>query len=212
MVLFSVEAKTPVSIFMDEGSEIKADFIENYDNKIFYVQSPVISDNMEAFINREVNVEIFFKEGFYKAECRILGPGIKKRRYETVALEARDEFKFEAQRSSFRVFIDIPAEIYLYAENKNNFFRGGLICKSVSKDLSGDGIYLVTKQKIDEPKETMFTISFYLSNYTFFIPAKLMWNRRSDTFNYDYGFLFDFSVMPELQDKLITAILKEKLK
>ena len=212
MILFSVESRTPVTVFLEEGSEITAEFVENYDSKVFYVQSQSLLDNLNTLTNSKATVELFFKEGFYRAECRIVGPGIRKPRYDTVALEAQDEFKYEAQRSSPRVYMGFTAEIHHYTEDKNSFYKSGLICRSISKDLSRDGIYLVSEHKITAPKETMFTISFYFSNYTFNIPAKLMWNRQSDKSTHDYGFLFDFSGIPELQDKLLTAIFKEKLK
>jgi len=211
MVLFSLEARTRVLIGLKDGSEIKSEFMDNYDDKTFYIYCPEISENMGRFANEEVNVTIFYQTGFYKARCRISGLGRRRGRYETVMLEAADGFRYEAQRTSPRIDIVMPAEIYNYTENRNDPDRGDLICRALSKDLSRDGIFLISEHNIDAPKGTVYTVSFYLSSYTFFIPAKLMWNKRSGT-SYEYGFLFDFFNLAELQDKLNTAIFKEKIR
>jgi len=209
MVLFSFEAGTHVLISLKDGSEIKAEFADTYDSKVFYVISPEISDKIDEFKNKAAAVTIYNKDGLYKAQCEITGLGRRKSRSETVALEALDEFRCEPHRASPRIDTVVLADIYSYAENKDNLYRGGFICKAVSKDLSRDGIFIITDYNLNAPKGTKFTVSFYFFNYTFFIPAKLMWNKKSTS--YEYGLLFDFSSLPELQDRLNTAIFKEKL-
>gem|GEM_PF-3036089 len=210
MVLFSLESRTPVRLALKEGSEIKAEFAENYDDKRFYVQCAAISDNISSFINDEITATIFFGEGFYTAKCRILGLGRKKGYYETVALEAAEGFEYVPQRTSQRINVAVAAEVYGYSANRDNFNKGGFICRASSRDISSDGIHLVSDYKIDLPKGSMFTVSFYFFSFTFIVPAKLMRSARGISNTYEYGFLFDFPE-PELQDKLRSAILKERL-
>ena len=209
MLLYSLKSRTPVLIGMKDGSEIKAEFIENNNEKNFYVYSAALAANIDNYMNRPIVVTIFFGEGFHKANCRILGKGRKAGRHETVALEVIDEFEFVPQRNSPRIDITIAVDIYRAAKNGRD--RENLVCAGLSHDLSREGISVASDYEIVSGKGSVFIVSFYFASYTFNIPAQIMRNKR-DVASYEYGFLFDFTGMPEVQDKLDSAIFKEKIR
>ena len=95
-------------------------------------------------------------------------------------------------------------------------FRGDFICDARSDDLNVNGIRLFADYMIEDPLETMFTIGFTLPHGTMYlIPARLKRMQRNTatrSYLYDYGFMFDYTQMPERRDKLVTDILTAKLK
>jgi hypothetical protein len=203
----------PVSVEFVSGEEpeMRAKFVSNVNDRIFYINCDEIYDDIEKFENQLIKVTVSLRDANYKAECRIIGRGSRKGVYETVRLEAAAEFIKEARRSSARIETEFQVGIHSYIDNPAEAYRGASICGAFSKDVSRDGIYLVAEYDLGAPKGTMFTVSFYLASFLFVIPAKVMRIQKSGASTYDYGFLFDFSEIPELQDKLISAIFKVKL-
>jgi hypothetical protein len=216
MILYSIERG--MTLFIAEGPEesdmeIKAKFVSAVSDKVFYIYNDEISDNIEEYKDKLVNVSLFFGDGNYKAECRIVGKGPQRGVHETIRLEALSGFVKEARRSSTRVEKVFPVQIYNFAADIGESYRGDLICGAYSKDISRDGIYLAADYKLDVPRGTMFTVGFELASHFFNIPSKVMRIQKTGAYSYDYGFLFDFSEknMPAEQDKLISAIFKVKL-
>jgi len=210
-MLHFLEKGTPVLIGLESGFEIEAKFVSTSGETRFYIISDEILDDIENLTGRHVSVTVFHMDNYYKAECEILGEGMRKGIHETVKLELVSAFEKKARRNSARVDMEINAAICSYNE-KLKFSRNYTFAyEALSEDISRDGACLNSRYDLDAPQGTMFMVEFKLSDFLFIIPAKLMRRQQTGISSYRYGFLFDFSDVPELQDKLIVEIFKVKL-
>lgn len=216
MRLLYIDKGTPLTIRLEgeENLELYVEFIDNLDERIFYVYNQEIYNDIDKFLNKTALVTINFRNDIYNFRCIIAGTDNKLMDKDIVVFELKSEFRLESRRSSVRTVARLRTKIFEYIENQSDSHRGQYICDAQSEDVSRDGIRLFSDHELDAPKGTMFIIDFSAEpGFLFSIPAKLVRSQRnmaSVVYAYDYGFVFDFSSMPELQEKLITGIFKAR--
>jgi hypothetical protein len=116
----------------------------------------------------------------------------------------------------FRVPMNFRAKIYKFDGNPEKLMKGNYVGDGQTIDLSKNSIHLWSDVPIDDPPETMFTVEMPLPRArTYSIPALLTQNQRNTatrTYQYDFIFSFDYSLLPGEQERFVLAILDSKMR
>ena len=215
MRLNHIETRNPVVIYTGENrdTEIHAKYVDSVDDTVFYVYNQEMYENIGGFIGKSVTIAIIIQDKLYKAEAKISGKGGKRRGYNnTIMLEVASEFREESRRSSVRYDIRTKTRIYKYGEDHPH--KGDFICDAISEDISGGGMRLSLNHKLHIFGENLIVLDFsiipnsLLSMYS--IPAKIMRSYRNVS-SFEYGVQFDFTKIPEVQEKLLSDIFNFRL-
>jgi hypothetical protein len=217
MYIHQIQRGTKFKFAFDEFTEIEGIYDGNIDHMQFYIVSLAISGDIDRYIDTEPEVSFILNEFSYSFKAKLLGISESKD-----AIHASLEFrvltpiKQAPLRSKFRIDIGLKVRIHKFIDDYKAMYSDGLICESLSENISKSGIRLFCDYLIDEPLDTKFTLEFTLQNGSLYmIPSILKRNSpnyETRSYNYDYGFAFDFDLMPEKHENLILEILEHKIK
>ena len=220
MRLINIHSGAPITIYVDNEGDIvlRSRFIDNLDDSIFYTFSQDMINNIASYIGKTVDVEVSFGDRLLRAECIVVGKGGKKKNYDTVTLQKKSEFMPGSRRASDRFDIQVVTNVFNYSDNQASDFKGEFICDSISADISKGGMRIIANRRLDAPNDAVFTLGFAVNPRSLFstysIPSRIVRTSRSvSAFSsgYDYGFKFDFSKIPETQERLFNDLLNSRL-
>jgi hypothetical protein len=208
---------TKFTFTFDDGVVIDGVFDGNIDHMQFYIICTAISGDYEKFENSEPKVEFIFGENSYNFTAKLLGITDKKDAInQSLEFRVITPFKEVPLRSNFRIQINLKVKIHEYVNDFKKRYSNGWICDAVSDDMSKNGIRLWADTTLSHEQGTLYTLEFSLqTGVVYMVPAKLMRNQPNlvtRSYNYDYGFVFDFTGMEDKQEKLILEILEYKIK
>ena len=217
MYVHNIPRGTKFKLFFDEFTEMDATYDGNVDHMQFNLFCPEISRNVEKYIELEPEVQFIIGEHSYSCTAKFLKVSEKKDIVnETLIFRVVTPIKEKALRQNFRIQIKLKVQIHKYTDDYKQKYSAGWICDTVSDDMSKNGIRLWGDYYIEDPLDTKFTLEFSLqSGSVYMIPAVLKRNAQNTetrSYNYDYGFVFDFAKMPEKQEGLLLEILEYKIK
>lgn len=217
MYIHQVPYGTEFTFTFDENTVMSGNFDGNKDHMAFYITCPEISRNVDKYIESEPKVEFIINDMSYIFDAKFLGVSDRKDAiYESLEFRITTPFKEVPLRKSFRIQIGLKVRLHEYVDDYKKLYSNGWLCDAVSDDMSKNGICLWCDYNIQEPIGTMFTLEFSLkTGILYMIPSKLVRaqpNTVTRSYNYDYGFVFDFTGMPDKQEKLLLDILEHKIK
>ena len=218
MYLVDVGHGTSFTISYEDGTEYSGVFDGRIDHMSFYIHCPDIQEKLDKFVNTQPLMTFFGKESFYTFTGLILGKSDRKNHaLDTIDVKIITPFKSSGTgRVDIRINITFKVKIHHFVDDQKNLFLGDFICDTISNDVSKGGIRLWADHDLIKNKDQMFTLVFSLSHdWTYFIPAQLVRcqpNLVTRSYYFDYGFTFDFSTMPERQDKLLMDVLEAKIR
>jgi len=206
-----------MELTFEDDFELNAVFDGNIDHMSFYVICSEITKNSHSFIDSNVTIKFNGGENDYTFTAKILKKSDRKDAFnEAMELRVITPFKATPRRENFRIDISISVKIHGYSDDFKLFNSSGWIGDAVTSDVSKNGIRLFSDQPLEGKPGTLYTLEFSLrKGIIYFIPAKLMRNQKNTatrSYGFDYGFVFDFSSMPEKQEKLFLDIMEYKLK
>jgi len=217
MYVHQIPRGTRFKFAFDEFTEIEGVYDGNIDHMNFYIASLAISAEIDKYLESEPDVTFIVNEFSYSFKAKLMKISESRE-----AINASIEFKVLTPiketplRNKFRIDIALKVKIHKYIDDFKVLYSDGLICEAVSENISKSGIRLWGDFLIDEPLDTKFTLEFTLKNGSLYmIPSLLKRNSpnyETRSYNYDYGFQFDFVQMPEKHESLILEILEHKIK
>jgi len=218
MYLVDVGHGTRFTILYENGSEFTGVFDGRIDHISFYIHCPDIQKNLEHYINTRPTLKFFSKESFYTFTGEILGKSERRNPLlETLDIKIVTPIKPAGTgRVDFRINIAFKVKIHSFVDEQKSLFLGDFLCDAISCDVSKGGIRIWADYDMIKQSGEKFTLVFSLnSDSTYFVPAQLI-RAQNNTFTrsyyFDYGFVFDFSSMPERQEKLLIDILEAKIR
>jgi len=202
---------------MEDGTELTGEFDGKIDHMNFYLNCPEILRNIDNLKETVVNINFGIRDLYYTFSAEITGISERPRwARETVDMSVIAPIKEIPRRKTFRVEIKMKVNIYSYVDNIEAFYKNQLLCEAVTNDVSKGGVRIWTDYTIDDPLETTFVLEFaHPLRTTHIVTAKLMRSKRNTStraYNYDYGFAFDFSKIPEKKDSFIMDVVEAKLR
>ena len=218
MYLVDVGHGTQFTISYEDGAEYSGVFDGRIDHMSFYIHCPDIQRNLEKLINTRPTMMFFGKESFYTFTGEIIGKSERKNpMLDTFDVKIITPFKASGTgREDFRINISFKVKIHAFVDDQKSLFLGDYICESISSDVSKGGIRIWADHDLMKFKNEKFTLVFSLSNdWTYFVPAELVRcqpNMATRSYYFDYGFVFDFSTMPERREKLLMDVLEAKIR
>ncbi|MCL1884222.1 MAG: PilZ domain-containing protein [Defluviitaleaceae bacterium] len=217
MYIHQVQRGTKFTFTFENGQEVEGVFDGNIDHLQYNIICQEISGQMDIFQESEPETQFQAGDSFYTFKSKLLGISEKKDAiHDSLEFKVITPFKETTQRSNFRIKIALRVRIHEYIDDFKKLYSDGWLFDAVSDDISKNGIRLFSDYATDAPQGTMFTLEFTLqSGVLYMIPAKLMRNQPNTatrSYNYDLGFTFDYSQMPDKQEKLILDILEYKIK
>ena len=217
LYIHQVPRGTKFKLYFDEFTEIEGTFDGNIDHLRFALFCPEISRHVEQFVEREAEVQFIISDHSYACRTRFERvKEIKDAVNESLEFRVITPIKATPLRSNFRITLKLKVQIHSYADDFKKMYSDGWLCDVVSADMSKQGIRVWGDYLIEAPIDTKFTLVFTLqSGSVYMIPSLLkrsQQNYETRSYNYDYGFIFDFSNIPEKQEKLLLEILEYKIK
>jgi len=183
----------------------------------FYMLCPEIVRNIETLTDSKVSVKFNGGKSDYTFTAQIMGKSARSDAlHETSDFKILTAFKELPRRESFRIEITLQVKIHHYEDDFRRLYTGDWICDAVSADVSKNGIRLWADHTLSEDLEAMYTLEFSLrTGWIYLIPARLSRHERNlvtRSYHYDYGFIFDFTNMPEKREKLFLDVMAAKLR
>ena len=208
---------TEFTAIFDDQTEIDAIFDGNIDHLKFHVICPEFLRNLDKYKETTPTIRILIGEVYYTFTAKILGKSERNEALlETLDFIAISPFKEEQRRNDFRIQIALKVKIHAYDDDYRKLYSGGWLCDSVSDDVSKNGIRLWADHTLPDELGTMYTLEFSLkTGWIYLVPAKLVRHGRNTatlSYKYDYGFIFDFTHMPDKKEKLLMDILEHKIR
>ena len=220
MRLNHIQFGIPISVFVGENREreFRAKFIDNTDDTVFFIFCPELLACLSEYIGASVSVEFAINDQLFKSECRISDKGGRRKNYDTITLESVSGFLAGSRRSSDRFDIQVLTNIFNYCDNKSTDFKGEFICDSISSNISKGGMSLSSRRRLKDIDDSMYTLEFSVRPNSLFsyyyIPSKIVRSGRSiSAFSsgYEYGFVFFFDQLPDVQKRLFNDLFNTKL-
>jgi len=213
----NISRGTHLTLTFENGFEYHAVFDGNIDHMSFYVICPEIQKDLERFIETTPQVKFLAGELFYTFTASIVGKSQRSDAiHDTMDFKITTPFKEEQRRTDFRIEIALKVKIHSYVDDFRKLYTGEWLCEAVSSDVSKHGIRIFADQSLDGPLGTLYTLEFSLrTGWIYLVPAKLVRNQRNmetRSYAFDYGFVFDFTNMPEKEEKLLLDILEAKIR
>jgi hypothetical protein len=217
MYIHSVPRGTEFIFTFEDGTEIKGVFDGNIDHMQFNIICLEISREIDRFLDTEPEVQFIIGENSYEFKAKILKISDKKEAInDSIEFRVITPFKEVPLRSTFRINVNMKVRIHEYVDDFKKLYSNGWLCDASSDDISKNGIRLWCDYALDAPLGSMFTLEFTLQTGSIYmIPATLKRsqpNTVTRSYNYDYGFVFDFKEMEDKQERLILEILEYKIK
>ena len=217
MYIHQVPRGTELKFIFDDGREIVGVFDGNIDHMQFYVICLEISREIGMYEETQPKVEFVANDKTYSFEAKLLGISEKKDAiHDSLEFRVVTPFKEVKYNKVFKISIGMKVRLHEYIDDYKKMYSDGWICDAVSDSISKKSIRLWGDYAIDDPIGTTFTLEFSLKHGFFYmIPAVLVGNQintSTRTYLYDYYFDFDFSQMPDREDKLIMEILEYRMR
>ena len=215
MYLSNINTGTNFTITFEDELEVPGIFEGKIDHMSFYMQCYDILSKIDTMIGQTPTFKFYVQDKYYTFTGEILGKSAGYSMSETVDIVIRTPIKEGTDRKEFRFETNMKVRIFDYAEDAKNLHAGDWICDAQSSDVSKKGIRLFCDHKLPESNDSLYTLEFKLTREgSYIVPAKLVRNQPNTatrSYNYDYGFLFDFSNDPERQEKLLMDLLYAKI-
>ena len=216
MYLSNVNTGTNFEITFEDGREFNSVFEGKIDHISFYIQCYDIFSNIEEFAGQTPMFKFHVQDKYYTFTGEILGRSSSKQAMvDTVDVIIRTPFKEGTDRKEFRIETNMRVRIFDYSDDVQTRYAGDWICDAQSSDVSKKGIRLFCDHKLRSEYEDQFTLEFkFARDNSFTLPAKLVRtqsNTSTRSYNYDYGFIFDYSKNPELEEKFLMDLLYAKI-
>ena len=215
MYLSNINTGTNFIVTFEDGRELTCVFDGKIDHISFYVQCYEIFANIDNYVGLIPTFRFDVQDKYYTFTGEILGRSVSKSMVDTIDIIIRTPIKEGTDRKEFRIETNMKVKIFEYSDDRQNRHAGDWICDAQSSDISKKGIRLFCDHKLIEPKDSLFTLEFKLTrDGTYAVPARLVRNvanTATRSYNYDYGFIFDFSNDPDKQEKLLMDLLYAKI-
>jgi hypothetical protein len=225
MRLLYIERGTTVKMFFrnvenetddeNEVKPIKVEYVENADERVFYIQSREMFESIKNYANKPMYAILTFRGDTYRFNCMVQGKDDRPGYYDTVVVRATTRLTVEQKRSTIRIDTLINAKIHDYKDTISGFDKGLLVCECIVIDISMGGIHLNSDIMLKTPIGTMYVVEFSLIKGSYFnIPVKYVRggeNNVGNTYRYDLRFAFDYTKIPHMRDKLITSMFESRL-
>ena len=217
MYLANIVTGTNFDIILEDDTLLKGEYESNSDHLNFHIHCSELLNKIDTYVNSEVEIKFLVKDSLYGFKAEILSrSGYTAWGRETVDLVIKTPIKELPRREDFRMNIKVKVKIHDFVDNKEMFYTGREICEAVSDDLSKNGARIWCDRHLDVPLNTMFTLEFtHPLKSTHLIPAKLVRSQQNTitrTYNYDYGFAFDFTKSADIQEQLVVDCFEAKLR
>ena len=217
MYIHMVPRGTEFEFTFDDGTTIIGIFDGNIDHMSFRILCMEISRNIDIYHDSKPEAKFIVGENSYHFKSQLLGISEKKDAiHDSLEFQILTPFKAVALRQNFRIQINLKVRIHEYVDDYKKLYTNGWLCDAVSDDVSKNGIRLWCDHVLPDSVDSMYTLEFSIKqSWIYMIPAKLMRaapNTATRSYHYDYGFNFDFSAMPDKQEKLLLDILEHKIK
>ena len=216
MYLNNVNNGTKMYATFEDGFEACCVLEGKIDHISFYANCSDVFARIDEFKGQIPSIKFYVGDKHYTFNGEILGKSqTKYAMVDTFDIRIKTPFKEGTDRTEFRFETNMRVRIYSYSDDVQKRHAGDWICDAQSCDISKKGIKLWADHKLTEPKDTLFTLEFKLTrDDSYLVPARIVRNQRNAStlaFNYDYGFLFDFSNEPEKGEKLLMDLLYAKI-
>ena len=216
MYLSNINTGTNFTVTFDDGYEVSCVFEGKIDHMSFYAQCFDIFSNIDAFVGQIPSFKFYVQEKHYTFTGEILGRSASKySMVDTIDIVIRTPIKEGTDRKEFRIETNMKVRIFEYSDDWKNRHVGDWVGDAQSSDISKKGMRLFTDLNLKDRKDELFTLEFRLKrDEMYYMQAKLVRvqsNTATRSYNYDLGFLFDFSNDPDKEDKFLTDLLYAKI-
>ena len=216
MYLSNINTGTNFYVTFDDGRELTFVFDGKIDHISFYVQCYDVFANIDDYVGQTPTFKFYVQDKYYTFNGEILGRSASKHSMvDTIDIVIRTPIKEGTDRKEFRFETNMKVKIFEYSNDRQNRYAGDWICDALCSDISKKGIRLFCDHKLIEPLDSLFTLEFKLTrDGTYAVPARLIRNQANfatRSYNYDLGFIFDFSNDPDKQEKLLMDLLYAKI-
>jgi hypothetical protein len=217
MYIHQVQRGTEFTFTFEDGSVIDGIFDGNIDHISFYIIAPEISRSADHYTEMEPDVQFLSGESYFNFKAKCLGLTEKKEAiHDSLEFKVITPFKEVQRREDFRINIALKVRIHEHSDDFKKMYSNGWLCDALSEKKNKNGIRLFADYKITTPPGTYYTLEFSLKDGIFYmIPSRLMRNipnKVTRSYNYDLGFVFDFTEIPDKREKLLLEILEYKMK
>jgi len=216
MFLPEVRNGTTFNITLEDDTMLEAEYLGNVDHMNFCIRSMDIMKKIDDYVGKIFPIKFFASAGDFAFTAEVKGINTKIGRNDAVDLIIKSPFKEIPRRAEVRITMSVKVRVYHYIDDAKTMFIGETICEGMSDDLSRSGMRLWCDTELTKPLDSMYTLEFMIPHgSTFILPAKLKRNKSDAAvraYNYEYGFLFDFSKLPDRKDKLVLDILQARMK
>lgn len=202
----------------------KATFHDIDTDVLFFVESEELYHNFQNF-RQDSHVEINFsrEDHFYTFAGKIKDYTHKYGAY-LLLIEQISPITSSNRRIHPRNPISTNIQVYELSENdlsNLNFMKAANSAgfSAMTLDISAGGLCIVSNTPLPQTSEPYFLLKFNLEprenkDNHFLLPAKLL--RRGNcpqttAYNYDYGFIFLFSKVPQEKDRLVMSLFNARL-
>ena len=217
MFIQDIKRGVPIVITFKDETEISAEFDGSIDHKRFYVKSKDIAVGINNYIDVEAEFKYYDGGVFYVFTGKFLGKnnlaGYSDMVVDVIAITPLEEIP---RRNDIRMSISVKIKIYEFVGNRANAFLGSYIDEGISDNISKNGIRVWSNYELIQSEMPMYTLEIKLPyGDVYYIPSKLIYSQRNmitRTYMFDYGFSFDFTHLPDAQERLIQDVLESKMR
>jgi c-di-GMP-binding flagellar brake protein YcgR len=219
MELRFIDKNTSLTIFLckHDGTVIthyNAAFIDTEKYISFFIDCDSLFENPESFDpDTQLRIEFFRGPKMYTFNAKAMKKKGMYKNKEYFLMNQVSEIKETTRRTMPRIEMSVNVKIFM---TEDEYKKDSSAAHGISLDISGDGMGLLSDNVIPPAdKEHRYIAVFYLGSATFNMKSRLL-HRRDSTkilqYKYEYGFIFDYSDMPEERSRLITAMLDYQLR
>lgn len=216
MYLSNISTGMTFEVAFEGGKTVTSVFEGKIDHISFYAHCAEIFAGIDKYAGATPQFTFTVSGKTYTFTGEILGRSTRKHSMvDTFDVRIRTPFKEITEPREFRIETNMRVRIFNYVEDVKNLHASDWVCDAQANDISKKGIRLWSDYKLGAPKDTCFLLEFKLTrDGSYWVPAKLVRaqpNTATRSFNYEYGFTFDFSKDPERQERLLMDLLYAKI-
>ena len=216
MYLSDINTGTNMTITLEDGRELPCVFDGKIDHISFYAQCYEIFSNLDDYVGQTPSFKFYVQDKYFTFTGEILAKGASKHSMvDTFDVLIKTPIKEGTDRKEFRLETNMKVRVFEYSDDWKNRHAGHWVCDAISSDVSKRGMRLFTDQNLRDQKDNLFTLEFRLKrDEMYYMQARLIRvqpNSVTRSYNYDLGFIFDFSKDPDKEDKFITDLLYAKI-
>ena len=216
MYLHDIGSDQEFEITLHDGRVVYGNFEGKIDHMNFHMSCTEISKEIESLINTQTKMKFNVGASDYTFTAQIMQKSERKSGLnESIHIKILTAFKEIPLRAEPRIALTTKIKSYAYVDDFKQKFAGEMICEGTTVDVSKNGIRIWADHCLPEIPDSLFTLEITLPpGRTHFIPMKLKRHKRNTetrSYAYDYGFVFDFTNVPEKKDMLFLNIMEAKL-